>query len=281
MVPLGIAGTNNKLYDSLNRVDPGRIKNGLVPGAGFHDTGLVLKIEQNTTYDCGVSWLKQAVSKKSTEPITVNCQTAEDIYKQLARNEPVTIRLTGKSYTLDKELMISGKVQFKGQGKTMVELITDNLLSVFIIKGNGQLSLEGLNINGAGVRAGNFISSDTAGSSDHYNLTIRNCQFKNFERKNGCINFFQACKSMVADSIVFYRNSFTDIESNVIMMVEEIDKKGYYNAEKIKINENLFYGVVGILLDIYRGGNDESTMGPLYLFKITLSTTVAAETISL
>ncbi len=50
------------------------------------------------------------------------------------------------------------------------------------------------------------------------------------------------------------------------MMVEEKDDKGYYNAEKIVIRHNSFTDENGTLLNIYRGGNDESTLGPALVF---------------
>ena len=46
------------------------------------------------------------------------------------------------------------------------------------------------------------------------------------------------------------------------MMNEETENKGYYNAEKIWIGHNYFHALNGTLLNIYRGGNDESTLGP-------------------
>jgi len=70
---------------------------------------------------------------------------------------------------------------------------------------------------------------------------------------------------MVADSIVFRNNSFANNDINGIMMTEEKDNKGYYNAEKINISNNHFSNQGGTLLNIYRGGNDESTMGPLLI----------------
>ena len=45
-------------------------------------------------------------------------------------------------------------------------------------------------------------------------------------------------------------------------MADEKDDKGYYNAEQIVIGHNKFEKMGGQLLNIYRGGNDESTMGP-------------------
>ena len=50
------------------------------------------------------------------------------------------------------------------------------------------------------------------------------------------------------------------------MMADEKDDKGYYSAEKITLTQNKFDKQNGMLLDIYRGGNDESTMGPILTF---------------
>ena len=71
---------------------------------------------------------------------------------------------------------------------------------------------------------------------------------------------------MVADSIVIYHSTFENNETDGFMMTEEKDNKGYYNAENILISRNAFIGQQGQLLNIYRGGNDESTLGPRLVF---------------
>jgi poly(beta-D-mannuronate) lyase len=67
---------------------------------------------------------------------------------------------------------------------------------------------------------------------------------------------------MVADSIVIRNSAFLYNNVDYIVMKEETDDKGYYNAEKIVLDNNQFEHTKGALLNIYRGGNDESTMGP-------------------
>ena len=47
---------------------------------------------------------------------------------------------------------------------------------------------------------------------------------------------------------------------------DEDDNKGYYNAERIVVTNNSFINHTGPLAVIYRGGNDESTMGPIFSF---------------
>lgn len=49
-------------------------------------------------------------------------------------------------------------------------------------------------------------------------------------------------------------------------MVQETDKKGYYNTEQLTITGCTVTRYSGQILSILRGGNDESTMGPMLVF---------------
>lgn len=71
---------------------------------------------------------------------------------------------------------------------------------------------------------------------------------------------------MIADSIIVRNSSFVDNNANTFLLADEKEDKGYYSAEKIYIGHNLFRSQSGTLLNLYRGGNDESTLGPLLSF---------------
>lgn len=221
---------------------------------------------KEATTSTGAAWFPKNETAKKTVALTVACATADDIYQQLERKEAVTIRLTGKEYSLTKPFLISKIVQIIGDTKTAIRFNTNDQLSVFAIAGNGELSLNNLNINGSTVKASAFISNDSNGQSNHYNLAVRNCKFEGFTNELGCQDIFFAYKSMIADSIVFRNNSFTNIKSKIFTMDSETDNKGYYAAEKIIISNNQFSSITGTLLNLYRGGNDESTLGPNLLF---------------
>jgi len=233
--------------------------------SGPPHVNIIPLFEKETYSSSGAVWFSKKEAIKEIKPLVFDCQTTDDIYKQLKREEPVIIRLTGKNYILTKPLVISKLVQFTGDKKNQVKFTTENIFSVFLIAGKGNLTLNNLTINGEATKAIHLIASDSSGSSQHYNLSVRNCNIQNLSRKNGCENLFYACKYMVADSIVFRNNSFANNDINGIMMTEEKDNKGYYNAEKINISNNHFSNQGGTLLNIYRGGNDESTMGPLLI----------------
>jgi poly(beta-D-mannuronate) lyase len=50
-------------------------------------------------------------------------------------------------------------------------------------------------------------------------------------------------------------------------MNKEFEDYGVYNAEYISIEDSRFTNIEGILIDIYRGGTDESTFGPHFIMK--------------
>jgi poly(beta-D-mannuronate) lyase len=192
------------------------------------------------------------------------------------RNQSV-IRLTAKGYSLEKPFVISKFVKFTGDKKNIIKLSSNKMLSAFIISGNGNLTLDNLNFSGENLKATNLVSSDSSGLSDHYNFSILNCIITDLKSQTGCQNIFYAYKSMIADSIVVHGNTFDNNNCDAIILSEEKDDKGYYNAEKIFISHNKFNKQTGMLLSVYRGGNDESTLGPDLTFSHNLLTNCSSE----
>ncbi len=273
--PFPVSQSNNTKTagDALQQAAIKRLGHTLANRPGFTDLQLIKKIQANAFTACGAGWFKKTPipSKKAT---AVNCATIEDIYRQLQTADPVVINLTAKSYTLSAPFVITKPVTFTSSSKTPVLINTGNIQSVFILAGNGRLSLKQLQVNGSGIKAGQFISNDSSGASNHYNLELNHLSLTGLDRANGCGNIFFAYKYMVADSIVIRNSSFVNNNCNGFLLNDEKDNKGYYSAEKIVITGNTFTSQNGILLDIYRGGNDESTMGPNLRFsnnKITNS----------
>ena len=70
-----------------------------------------------------------------------------------------------------------------------------------------------------------------------------------------------AAKSTLADKITIENCVFSHLR-NAFSFADEKENKGYYSVEKIAITNNRFLKGDGILLDLYRGGSDESTLGP-------------------
>jgi len=254
----GIHFTNNKVSDKISQPLPDGFAKTILPSSVSN-----IPIAEKQVYtSSGANWFKKYAVSNSKKKIFINCLTAGEIYKQLERNEDVIIQLTGKEYKINTPFIISKNVQFKSDKKNSIKFEPENILSVFLLSGKGNLTLNNINIDGKNVKATHFISSDSNGYSDHYNLTINNCSLQNFNRSVGCQTIFHAFKSMMADSIVLNNNTFINNSCNFFFMNDEKEDKGYYNAEKIIIRHNNFNSQNGTLLNVYRGGSDESTLGP-------------------
>ena len=221
--------------------------------------------EYQTYSTSGASWFNKKGSDVTKNLLQINCANPEEIYKQLNKKKPVKINLTAEQYTFDKPLLISNSVEFTSQKKT-INLSTTEMLSVFIISGKGHLKLTRFMIDGENIKASHFISSDTTGYSDHYNLSLTDCKITNLNKDKGCLDIFHAFKSMVADSVIIRNTQFTNNNCDLVNMNDEKEDKGYYSAEKIFIGHNKFLNHSGSLLNIYRGGSDESTLGPDVVF---------------
>ena len=104
------------------------------------------------------------------------------------------------------------------------------------------------------------IRTDNKGMINPYRLRVEDCEFYNFNESTH--NAFRAEKSSYAESIVFSSCFFHTISGDAISIAAEKDDRGIYNAEYVTLENCIFYNIMGAALDLYRGGNDESTLGP-------------------
>ena len=263
----GISFSNNKVSRAVKQnLFPGFEKNSLtitpavvtIPGTGTKVT------EKNILQLAGTAWWKTTsnIAKKQTR-IIANCANATELYAQLEKPGAKEITLTGRDYIFHRPLNIAGNVVFKTSLKEYIDFHTvPGMLTLFELMGNSSLTLHNLKLDGSDVKATHFIANDSSGPSAHFNITMAACSLRYFNRNYGCENFIYLYKSSIADSIVIAKSYFENNATHVLMMNNETDDKGYYNAEKIRFDKNTFVNQKGMIMDIYRGGNDESTLGP-------------------
>ncbi len=274
--PIAITNAKNILPDSLRQQAPHRLAYGFAKTAGFtrwaeykkaikdvylgkgsqenQREEVIKKFEQNTL----TSW------KSDITP----CINAEDVYKALQSEKTlINIKLTGNNYYFTKPISLNNSVAFTSEPNNVIRFNSADILpALFITNGNSSVIFSSLNIDGSGVKATNFIASDTSGSSNHFKLSISNCLFKGFHKKNGCTSLFNAYKYSVADNISIQSSVFNNNNCYLFSLNNETDNKGYYNVEAMRIDYCTFTNNNGSILNIYRGGNDESTMGPKLFF---------------
>uniref|UniRef100_UPI00404B5F8C polysaccharide lyase 6 family protein n=2 Tax=Flavobacterium sp. TaxID=239 RepID=UPI00404B5F8C len=136
--------------------------------------------------------------------------------------------------------------------------------SMFDIQNGGKLELDGLHFDGeeAPDYAGNAVIRTSKYSMNHnYSLLINNCEFNNLD-VNHTFDVLQVYKNTFADTISITNSKFKTVSGNIMLLDKETDDKGIYNAEYVILKNNTFTDIQGAILDLYRGGTDESTFGP-------------------
>ena len=252
--------------DSLYEKRGTRLAFGLPQSAGFNRWDAFKKAQQNVYVGKGNSWDKtRGFNQGVSSPTSVNCSNATEIYRALetAKTNNVWLTLTGSNYVFTKPIILPTNILILTHQKSVIHFSTSEYLpAIFIVPGGSSVWFVNLNVDVKGVNANSLILTDTAASSKHLSVNLYRMSISGADEKTGLANIFTASRYSVADSISADFCSFSNNNCNLFSMQHELDNKGYYNAEKIRISDCTFSNGKGSLLNIYRGGNDESTMGP-------------------
>lgn len=124
--------------------------------------------------------------------------------------------------------------------------------ALFELHPKGMLTLDNISLSGNSSQYA--FAPLQENMSSLYNLTIENCTIENFDY------VLKAFKYSFSEWIKLTNSTFNNCR-NGIELSEETDDKGDYNAENIEINACVFDGITANVIDYYRGGYDESTVG--------------------
>ena len=221
--------------------------------------------------NAGPQWLDLHLEKKKPagKKISVSNEPGllEQSVKHAGEGDTLLLVSAGK-YILSNPLYIDKTLYIIAEStKERPVLVISNERSnspAHIVIGNGgNLFIQGIAFNGTteeGNKTACGIRTDDHGMIKHYWLKAVNCEFYNFNESR--YNAFRAEKGSFADSITFSYCLFHTISGDAISISAEKDDRGIYNAEYVTLDNCIFYNVMGSALDLYRGGNDESTLGP-------------------
>lgn len=267
--PLVITTKSNQQLDSIKQIAVKRLAYGLPKTAGF-TRWAAYKNATKYLYN-GKGYKNNLIDKlkvQSPKDTTINCADAAAIEVAIQVNKPkIKIVLTGTYYSFTKPIETSkGFSLSSNQQRPIIFSSASQMAAIFIIKAGSFVSINNLQIDGKAVKANNLILADTIGSSNHYELVIDDCTFRNFNSSNGCNHLFNASKSVVASNIRVNNCNFKNNTCNLFTLNNETDNKGYYSVENIQIVHCQIINNKGNILSLYRGGNDESTMGPKLIF---------------
>lgn len=238
----------------------------LVYGADVKKLPL-LKKEQT-----GAGWYQPVIAKAVRKSRTFMVKSAASnalpaiIEKALAGD---TILLSDSGYykittelVINKPLVIIGARALKS--RPVLVNTSDKSLSAFIsIENGGSLTVKNIAFKGSYESYGALdagIRSANKAMNQPYNLLIDNCEFYDYNESTNA--GFKAAKSTLADSLIVLNSVFHHMSGSGLDLSAEKDDKGIYNAEYTLIRNCTFTNLLGAAINIYRGGNDESTLGP-------------------
>lgn len=165
------------------------------------------------------------------------------------------VELAAGTYSLASSLVINKKLTIRSADSNNPAVISytgSGETAAFEMNPAGDLTLEHITVNGSKTQFAFATLSENM--SSHYDLSVDHCTISGFDY------VLKAYKFSFAEYIRLTNSIITDC-NNGLELSEEKEDKGEYNAENILIDNCTFDGVDQNVIDYYRGGYDESTVG--------------------
>lgn len=219
----------------------------------------------------GASWYtpkENYALKLSGNEITVKAGQGalHEALSQAKKGDILTLSEEGiywvdSTLTIDKYIRIQADTHLK---KRPVLCFNGNTGAAFITLCNGgNLEIQGIAFNGEGG-SGKALADGgitvKSGTITPYLLTVDNCEFYNFNESG--LAAIRGEKSTFSPKVIIKNSFFHDMSGEAINFAGEKEDKGIYNVEELYVDNCVFYRLLGSALNVYRGGNDESTSGP-------------------
>ncbi len=270
---------SNKL--TVNKISTGiteqefvlkRAANGLLyPTSDINGVGVSKDLQPTLKSQTGITWYEKSepeVAFESGKITTVNAG-GENLYQaiQAAESGDLLILEDG-NYTIEKIVKLDKTISIKANNlhKVTIEFGRSTL---FEINNGGSLSIDGVVVSGknsADYSGNTFVRTAKWGMFKNYRFAMKNSIVKDLNI-NHSFHFLDSGSRAFAQSIDIENNTFENITGDIFRLNKEIDDLGIYNAEYLNVINNTFKNVEGMLVNLYRGGSDESTFGPHILLK--------------
>lgn len=186
--------------------------------------------------------------------------------KALLAKDGDTLVLAAGAHFVSKIVEVSKQLTIRGAGSGQARPVLQYTgeqggYTFFSIENGGILSLQNLICNGLSENgvAENFVRTSTKAMIEQYSFFADGCDFLNIT--DGRKHAFKANKGSFADTIQFTNCLFQNMSGEAISIAAEKEDKGIYNAEHVVFNNCVFNKILVGAIDVYRGGNDESTTG--------------------
>jgi len=234
--------------------------------AGYGRTGTT---ERATLDNTGVSWYARSSEAAEFHTGTTTAVPADGdaLFAAIREASPGDVlELAPGTYTIRKTVLLREPITIRGNGASRedVKLLFERP-TLFSIENGGSLSLKHLTVDGAAApdNTGNaVIRTSRYSMTDNYKLLLEDCAFRDLD-VNHSFDVLRVYASTFADSISAVDCHFEDVSGSVFAAAQETEDRGVYNVENVVVQGCTFDNIGKTAIDLYRGGSDESTAGPI------------------
>ena len=201
----------------------------------------------------GTTWYSNEVEAKESKALVATNKT-DDLEAKIGEAENGDIiNLSPGIYTLNKSLAINKNITIQSQGeKAEIIFKGSEDTPAFELHPKGFLTINNVSIKG--TKSQYAFASLKENMFTHFGLSVSGCDITDFKYA------LKVYKESFAERITFKNTSFSNCE-NGLELSEETNDKGDYNTEYLTIDNCQFTKVLSNVIDYYRGGYDESTIG--------------------
>ena len=218
--------------------------------------------------DKGASWFKNQVAHPAANVHKeYNVSPGTNLSEVIHSAEPGDVIILAKgTYPIQRAMFIDKPLTIRAAdaaNKPLVRFNGDKPDNMVTIADGGKMVIENITFDGvlepgkALAKAGISTAFDMI---QPYTLIVDGCEFQNFGE--GGFFAIKGTKATFAESVTIRNCLFRDLSGDAINYAAEKDDIGRYNADDMLIENCSFYRLLGLPINIYRGGSDESTAGP-------------------
>ena len=234
--------------------------------AGYGRTG---GTDRATPDNTGVPWYARSSESAEfgTGKITSVAADGDALFEAIkTAGSGDVLELAPGTYTIRKTIPLKHPITLRGTGASHedVKLLFERP-TLFSIENGGSLSLKHVTVDGSEApdNTGNAaIRTSRYSMTDNYKLLLEDCAFRDLD-VNHSFDVLRVYASTFADSIAAVDCHFSDVSGSVFAAAQETEDRGVYNVENVVIKGCTFENIGKTAIDLYRGGSDESTAGPI------------------
>ena len=214
----------------------------------------------------GVLWYFEEEDHHAHKDEVINVSSEDDICSVIANaSYGTTVVLTSPLYKIEKTIPVNTKITICAGSGVKPEILhvgrsRNNMLTIC---DGADLTVKGVTFNGALTPGRSLASAGISTAADMiepYNLHLEDCTFCNFGE--GGFHPIKGTKGTFAETVTIRSCRFEELSGDGVHFAAELDDKGRYNSDDVIIENCTFNRILGLPINIYRGGSDESTAGP-------------------